>query len=503
VSGLEAGSTLGGYEILARLRAGAMGALFLARRQGPAGFARPVAIKVIHDHLAQNKRFARMFIAEAKLSARIDDPHVVRVEEFGEADGRYYLVMELVQGVSLAQALGILKSRGGIPLDVAVAIAMDIASGLHAAHEATDDDGQLLGIVHRDVSPHNVLVSYKGHVKVIDFGIAKAKESAAQTLTGSIRGKLAYMPPEQARSAKHVDRRADLYALGLVLWEMLAGRRMFDASNEIALLNQIRNPTIVPPSTIDARVPKELDDVVMTLLEQDPEKRPPTGATVARMLATARPSVTKVLAADIAKVMNDVREAATADAKDEDEASSIYGEQVKKSLTIFERSLNESAPAKPAPPPQDATEVMMKPPVLPPKAKDTLETGPPSEMSDSSPGFVQEDETTRRVPPGHGQRIPRHTGNQGKTIPLISAAPMQGTPQPPSGSHGIVLGAPIASSLPSWVTPPVLVLGATTTVLAIALVAVQCGSHSDDHASKPAPSSSASSSSVVVTPKGE
>src|SRR5687767_9052553 len=207
-----------------------MGVLYLARRVGPAGFARPVAIKVIHDHLAQNKRFCRMFIEEAKLSARIDDPHVVRVEEFGEAGGRYFLVMEYVHGVSLAQVLGVMRKRGGIPIPVGVAIAMQMTAGLHGAHEATDEEGAPLGIVHRDVSPHNVLVSYKGHVRIIDFGIAKARQqSGGNTLTGSLRGKLAYMPPEQARSAKHVDRRADLYAVGLVLWEMLVGKRMFDA----------------------------------------------------------------------------------------------------------------------------------------------------------------------------------------------------------------------------------------------------------------------------------
>jgi serine/threonine protein kinase len=360
VSGLEPGSTLGGYKILARLRAGAMGVLYLARRLGPAGFARPVAIKVIHEHLAQNKRFCRMFIAEAKLSAQIDDPHVVRVEEFGEADGRYFLVMEYVYGVSLAQALGVLRKRGGLPIDVCVAIAMDVASGLHAAHEAVDENGQPLGIVHRDVSPHNVLVSYKGHVKVIDFGIAKAKEGAGQTLTGSIRGKLAYMPPEQARSAKHVDRRADLYALGLILWEMLVGRRMFQGKSDIALLNMIRNPTIVPPSVANNRVPKVLDSVVMNLLEQDPELRPVSGVEVARMLAMAWPTATKVLAADIAAVMNVVREVATnapaatvlpnepdpdptaSGGGDEEDDAQLYGDEIKKGITLFDEGMSEA-----------------------------------------------------------------------------------------------------------------------------------------------------------------
>lgn len=343
-----------------------MGVLFLARRLGPAGFARPVAIKVIHDHLAQNKRFCRMFIAEAKLSAQIDDPHVVRVEEFGEADGRYFLVMEYVHGVSLAQALGILRKRGGLPVDVSVAIAMDVAAGLHAAHEAVDENGQPLGIVHRDVSPHNVLVSYNGHVKVIDFGIAKAKQGAGQTLTGSIRGKLAYMPPEQARSAKHVDRRADLYALGLILWEMLVGRRLFQGKSDIALLNMIRNPTIVAPSVANPRVPKVLDSVVLNLLEQDPDLRPVSGVEVARMLAMAWPTATKVLTADIAKAMNAVREVATntppakiipnepdpdptaSGAADDEDDAQLYGEEVKKGITLFDEQMRDEGGERPA-----------------------------------------------------------------------------------------------------------------------------------------------------------
>ena len=258
MNALEPGSTLGGYRILARLRAGAMGVLYLARRIGPAGFSRPVAIKVIHDHLAANKRFARMFVDEAKLSARIDDPNVVRVEEFGQADGRYYLVMEYVHGASLAQAIAVLRKRGRIPMELAVAMAMQIAGGLHGAHEATDEEGVPLGIVHRDVSPHNVIVSYKGTVRVIDFGIAKARQVGGQTKTGSLRGKLAYMPPEQARSARTVDRRADLYGVGLVLWEMLTFRRVFDAETDIAILNQIREPDIIPPSALVPDVPKAL-----------------------------------------------------------------------------------------------------------------------------------------------------------------------------------------------------------------------------------------------------
>jgi eukaryotic-like serine/threonine-protein kinase len=352
VSGLEPGSTLGAYEILARLRAGAMGVLFLAKRVGPGGFARPVAIKVIHDHLAQNKRFARMFVDEAKLSAQIDDPNVVRVEEFGEAGGRYYLVMEYVHGASLAQVIALLRQRGGIPIEIAVAIAMQMSAGLHGAHEATGSDGLPLGIVHRDVSPHNVLVSYKGAVRVIDFGIAKARQVGGQTKTGSLRGKLAYMPPEQARSARTVDRRADLYCVGLVLWEMLTGRRLFDAESDIAILNMIRSPVIVPPSTQRQGVPPALDELVMRTLSQDPAGRPETGAVLQRLLGEALPAARGVLNADIAALMSKVKDAANAPAKapekkgekrsEEEAASALYGEELRRSLTAVGQSVGEA-----------------------------------------------------------------------------------------------------------------------------------------------------------------
>jgi serine/threonine-protein kinase len=337
---------LGGYKILARLRAGAMGVLYLARRATPAGFTRPVAIKVIHDHLAANKRFCRMFIDEAKLCARIDDPNVVRVEEFGQADGRFYLVMEYVHGASLAQTIAVLKKRGKIPIEQSVAIAMQIAGGLHGAHEATDEAGVALGIVHRDVSPHNVIVSYKGYVRVIDFGIAKARQVGGQTKTGSLRGKLAYMPPEQARSARTVDRRADLYGVGLILWEMLTFRRVFDADTDIAILNQIRDPKIEPPGSIARGIPTALDDVIMRTLANDPADRPATGAALQRALADAVPGALRVLPGDLAALMKKVQAAADqAATATEDDPSAQYGEEVRGTLMTFGANMNASVAA--------------------------------------------------------------------------------------------------------------------------------------------------------------
>jgi len=372
VNALEPGSALGGYRILARLRAGAMGVLYLARRDGTAGFSRPVAIKVIHDHLAQNKRFAQMFIDEAKLSARIDDPNVVRVEEFGRADGRYYLVMEYVHGPSLAQAISVLRGRGGIPVDHAVAMGMQIAGGLHGAHEATDENGAPLAIVHRDVSPHNIIVSYKGYVRIIDFGIAKARQVGGETKTGSLRGKLAYMPPEQARSARTVDRRADIFAAGLIIWEMLTMRRVFDADTEIAILDQIRNPQIIPPSKLVPGVPKALDELLIRTMSVDPDARPSTGAELQRALGEAVPAALKILSSDVAALMAKVRMVASATDKKSDPEG--HGEEVRRSVTIFGRTMHDSVEAAD----EAATRQVDEASDAPPAGADRPSSQPPS-----------------------------------------------------------------------------------------------------------------------------
>ena len=454
MNALEPGSTLGGYRILARLRAGAMGVLYLARRIGPAGFSRPVAIKVIHDHLALNKRFCRMFIDEAKLSARIDDPNVVRVDEFAQADGRYYLVMEYVHGASLAQTIAVLRKRGGIPIEQAVAIAIQMASGLHGAHQATDEEGAALGIVHRDVSPHNVLVSYKGSVRIIDFGIAKARQVGGQTKTGSLRGKLAYMPPEQARSARTVDRRADLYGVALVLWEMLTFRRVFDADTDIAILNQIRDPQILPPSTLAPAVPKALDDIVMRTLDNDPDKRPATGAALQRALADAVPGALRVLPGDLAALMKKVRVAAEAVAGGGDDASS-YGEEVRGTLRTFGANMNDSVEL----------------------AKDALSTRPSSPDLDEDAAAAQASSAppAPRVPsaasPGASQQPPRiptvrMTVEEEKTMrrqqparPATDNALRPGdgvrrlVPTPPPSSADVLIPPPPLSSSRALVPP--------------------------------------------------
>jgi serine/threonine protein kinase len=271
-----------------------MATLFLARRSGAAGFSRHVAVKVVHPHLAEDPSFIRMFVDEALLSARIQHPNVVHVEELGEQNGTYFLVMEYVHGSALSTMLGALARQDRrLSPELAVNIAMKVADGLDAAHELVDDKGQRLGVVHRDVSPQNVLLSATGHVKLIDFGIAKAAGQGRRTETGSLKGKVRYMSPEQA-FGQPIDRRTDIYALAIVLWEMLTMQRMFKGTNDLALLDEVRNPHILPPSALSPELPPALDRVILGALSRDREQRPRTARDFRNQLQEAYPAAATV-----------------------------------------------------------------------------------------------------------------------------------------------------------------------------------------------------------------
>ncbi|MFT3926012.1 MAG: protein kinase [Myxococcales bacterium] len=271
-----------------------MASLFLARRLGAAGFSRDVAIKIVHPELASDAQFRAMFLDEALLSARIQHPNVGHVEELGEIAGTHFLVMEFVHGCSLAQLQRALIAKGRrLAPAFATRIAMHVAEGLHAAHETCDEHGRRLDVVHRDVSPENILLAYAGHVKLIDFGIAKAYGRRHRTEDGLLKGKFRYMSPEQA-SGQPIDRRTDVYQLGIVLWEMLTLRRLFDAETDVDLLNQVRAPRIAPPSLLVDRISPALEAVVMAALDPSAARRIPDAQTFARRLGKAMPSAHEV-----------------------------------------------------------------------------------------------------------------------------------------------------------------------------------------------------------------
>ncbi|QQR90952.1 MAG: protein kinase [Myxococcales bacterium] len=298
------GDIIGDYEILAHLKTGGMATLYLARRRGAAGFSRRVAIKVIHPRLESHQTFVRMFVDEAMLCSRIQHPNVVQVEEFGEWEGTHFLVMEYVPGCSLSELTRALRRQGRrMSTELACAITMRIADGLHAAHETRDDNGQFLNIVHRDVSPTNVLIANVGYVKLIDFGVAKAANHQEKTASGIVKGKYQYMAPEQALG-RIIDRRTDIFALGVVLWELLTMETLFDVSSTDELMDRLRGAPIPQPSLINEQIPEKLDDLVMKTLAQDPEYRPQTAQELRSMLYHAIPESLRIDSAQIAALIN-------------------------------------------------------------------------------------------------------------------------------------------------------------------------------------------------------
>jgi len=303
---LEPGTFIGDYEIIAPLKSGGMATLFIARRVGPGGFVRPVAIKLVHQHLVRNDEFIQMFLDEARICARIEHPNVVHVEDLGQHEGNYFLAMEYVHGCSLSQFLrGMVAIRRALSPELAVNITAAIADALHAAHETRDAEGQLLHVVHRDVTPQNIMISFAGHIKLIDFGVAKARGRINETRAGFIKGKLRYMSPEQAWG-KPIDRRADIYALGVVLWEMLTQRRYIPKGNDIELIKRAREPEWSPPSRYRPQVTPELDQVVKMAMEVEPGDRFNTAQEFRRALANASARSFEIDSGDVSSLLHAV-----------------------------------------------------------------------------------------------------------------------------------------------------------------------------------------------------
>jgi eukaryotic-like serine/threonine-protein kinase len=266
--------TVGRYALHDEIASGGMGTVHLGRLLGEGGFSRPVAIKRLHPHLARQEEFVHMFMDEARLAARIRHPNVLPTVDVVREDEELFLVMEYVHGAPLSLLLAKMRESGRrVPLRIASAIANGLLLGLHAAHEATDEKGHALGIVHRDVSPQNVLVGSDGSTRVLDFGVAKARgRLQASTGEGTLKGKLGYLAPEQIRGSD-VGRSTDIYAAAVVIWELITGRRLFPGENEGHVLEQILVGYADPPSKWDPSIPEELDQTILQGLHSDPERR--------------------------------------------------------------------------------------------------------------------------------------------------------------------------------------------------------------------------------------
>src|SRR5687768_12586080 len=279
-------SNRGGLRFLYRLGQGGMAEVHVAACGGSSAKQSLVVVKRMHQQHLDDPATVRMFQDEARLALCLTHPNIVRTERLGMFDGRHGIVMEYLEGQPFHQLLKrAYETESTLNLDVIVQIAIAALDGLHYAHELKDQNGNELGLVHRDVSPQNLFITYDGAVKMLDFGIAKNALADARTRTGLLKGKISYMAPEQARG-DHVDRRADLWSLGVMLWEGVTGSRLFKGSNEAATLHMTLTGEVPSPSTRRPDLPPELEAILMRALKRDPEQRYPSAAVMRDELET-------------------------------------------------------------------------------------------------------------------------------------------------------------------------------------------------------------------------
>jgi serine/threonine protein kinase len=274
---LQVGSYYGKYFLLKKLAAGGMGEIFLAKQQGPAGFEKILVVKKVLPHLTENKEFVELFLGEARLAARMNHRNIVQVFELGEYERSYFIAMEYVSGRTLRDLIdSAAKKREKLPAEVCRTVAEQICDGASYAHNLTDVNGRSLNIIHRDLNPQNVLLSYTGDVKIIDFGIAKSEMSTVKTEAGMIKGKFVYMSPEQSL-AKKLDKRSDIFAVGITLYEMITGTNPFHKSNIVLTLEAVQRYDPPPPSEYDAAY-APFDPIIAKALAKDRDRRYPDAA---------------------------------------------------------------------------------------------------------------------------------------------------------------------------------------------------------------------------------
>ncbi|RYE89305.1 MAG: serine/threonine protein kinase, partial [Myxococcales bacterium] len=270
---VKPGQTIGRYEFLIPVAEGGMASVWAARMKGTRGFQKNLAVKMMLSSLSDNPQFEQMFLDEARIASKIHHPNVVEIFDLGEESEVLYIVMEYIDGEPLSTVFRTAQKKQGVPLPIALRIISEACAGLHAAHELLDDSGELLGLVHRDVSPQNILVSYDGAVKIVDFGVALAEgRNSDKTSAGTVKGKAPYMSPEQALG-RPLDRRTDIFALGIVLYHLTTGRHPFRADTDILTLHNIIENEPPAPSSIVASYPRPLESVVLKAIEKNADKR--------------------------------------------------------------------------------------------------------------------------------------------------------------------------------------------------------------------------------------
>ncbi|NRA34056.1 MAG: serine/threonine protein kinase [Polyangiaceae bacterium] len=298
------------YRLVSEIASGGMATVFLASLGGVGGFQRLVAIKRLHQHLENEEQFVQMFLDEARLVARIHHPNVVAIQEVGASQAGYYLVMEYVEGDTLSKLLGRTWGKSsGMPAPIALRIMVDVLEGLHAAHELKDEEGALVQLVHRDVSPQNILIGMDGVARIADFGVARASTRLNSTKSGQLKGKMAYMAPEQARAEPGLDRRADVFAAGIVLWEALSGKRLFRRETEAETLSTVLSLEIPHICDVNPKISRPLGDAVMGSLQRGAAERYATcsafGVAIEKSCGLQEVATTKEVAAFVQNLFGD------------------------------------------------------------------------------------------------------------------------------------------------------------------------------------------------------
>ncbi len=307
----ELPTKIGRYDIRAKLADGGMATIYVGRLAGPAGFERLVAIKVIKPEFSAEKSFTNMFLDEARIAAKLSHPSIVQVHELGEDEGgankRLFIAMELLFGESLWDVWYVAQRAGAIPFDIAAWIGARVAEGLYHAHELKDASGTRQNVIHRDINPSNIFVTYDGQVKIIDFGLAKAKNRITDTGLGVLKGKVAYMAPEQTRAAKDIDHRADIFALGTTLYELTTNRRLFKRKDNVTTLTAVSEARVPDPAQIVPDYPPGLWAVLKKALAKSRDERWATAQDMAKALDEFAQSQGRVVSSStVSKFMEDL-----------------------------------------------------------------------------------------------------------------------------------------------------------------------------------------------------
>jgi serine/threonine-protein kinase len=336
-------TSLGRYEICGKLGEGGMATVYLGHLRGPKGFARTVAVKMLRPEYAGDPNFVAMFIDEANLVAKLAHPNIVQVYELGEEEGQLFIAMEMLFGESLAAVWAECLSRNArLRGDLIAWIGARVAEGLHHAHELCDADGTRQNLIHRDVNPANVFITYDGHVKLLDFGLVKAVRKVSQTQMGVVKGKLAYLSPEQI-TGQTLDRRSDIFSLAATLYELSTNQRLFKRDTDEETINAVRDALVPDPTSAVADYPSLLWLVLRRALAREPNDRYPTAQELARDLdGVARAQGSIIQTATLAEIMGE-----------------LYGKDRVREISLLRAGSPQTAPARvaPKPSPSDQQEV--------------------------------------------------------------------------------------------------------------------------------------------------